>query len=170
PVHRVVLVSLSDWFPRACTGNFVESSSDKVELYDDDPDHIAAMLDFCYHSSYTEDPEVVSSSPILFSVFTFAIAEKYLIAPLQTYATDRLSYYFFTPCDSHIWPTGMASAITAAYSCTSDQDNILRGALVDYVATYYEEIFDTSGPAFQPIRDAARSTPEFAAEVLEVTA
>jgi len=54
-VHKKVLCSRSEFFGKACEGEFKEASSGVIDLSKDDPDAVKAMLQFCYTTDYAYD-------------------------------------------------------------------------------------------------------------------
>jgi hypothetical protein len=54
-VHKKVLCGQSDFFEKACEGGFKEASSGVIDLTDDDPDAVKAMVQFCYTVNYAYD-------------------------------------------------------------------------------------------------------------------
>jgi len=54
-VHKKVLCAQSDFFQKACEGGFQEASSGVIDLTEDDPDAVRAMVQFCYTVDYALD-------------------------------------------------------------------------------------------------------------------
>jgi BTB/POZ domain len=75
-VHKVVLCGQSDFFKKACNGGFREASSGVIEMKEDDPAAVKAMLQFFYTFDYeyekAPDSDVVLHAKVchLFLSFT----------------------------------------------------------------------------------------------------
>ncbi|KAK4618577.1 hypothetical protein CLAFUW4_12443 [Fulvia fulva] len=170
-VHRTVMAANSDWFLKACSGGFKEGSSDTIGLQEDDnedaEDLIRSMIHFCYHGR-CEDDGIMKR--LTHSVRMFAVAEKYLIEQLQDLAADRPSNHLLLR--GRDYGEDMANAITEAYTNVSDPGNILRGTLVDYVATYSHLIFAEPNKSveYAAVREAICQMPEAAADILRAVA
>lgn len=96
--HRYLVSRKSSWFKMACSGQFkVGSAASKlwrkayqnqeaqdrvIELHEDDPAAVRAMLLFLYDKPYTDACGDMSED-ILFSVRVFTIADKYDIDELK---------------------------------------------------------------------------------------
>ncbi|KAF7187458.1 hypothetical protein HII31_11198 [Pseudocercospora fuligena] len=84
--HKHILCRRSDWFSKAITSGFLESSSSVIELKEEcDELAVRRMLEFCYTLDYSVSEE---SAPSVHARMV-ALADKYFIHGLVEFATDR---------------------------------------------------------------------------------
>lgn len=112
-VHKGVLCLQSDFFAKACDGDFKvsfarptrpgllltrlqEAHTNTIDLSEDSEFTVAAMVNFMYHGKYdaaqilpSEDYE--SGVAMLLHVRVVGLAQKYFVEPLQKYAGDLAS-------------------------------------------------------------------------------
>ncbi|KAE9984452.1 hypothetical protein EG328_008751 [Venturia inaequalis] len=87
-VHKSVICMQSSFFEKACKKDtFMEGATGVVDLPDDDPVAVKAMIEFLYLGSYSYDQETIQWS-LHFKVAT--IADKYDINPLENFAYNVL--------------------------------------------------------------------------------
>ncbi|KXS98317.1 hypothetical protein AC578_6849 [Pseudocercospora eumusae] len=163
-VHKSMVCKHSKWFAQACAGDFNEGKSQTIELHEDDPEIIDAMLRSCYAFEFD------AGGSYLRAVKIFAAAEKYMMENLQHTAAAAF-YYLFHPSLWQSLASGAedsikehAAAISEAYTTSSDPDKILRNVILRCATLKHRHcrvgISDTSG-----YREIAKSHPEFGVDL-----
>ncbi|RMX76633.1 hypothetical protein D0869_10544 [Hortaea werneckii] len=90
-VHKVVVCSQCPFFAKAVTRRFKEACDSCIDLVDDDPSTVEAMLRWLYYASFeVEEFKPPSMSTILFLARSYTIADKYLLADFRTTAGQKL--------------------------------------------------------------------------------
>ncbi|KAK4550170.1 hypothetical protein LTR36_003137 [Oleoguttula mirabilis] len=88
--HRSIVCTQSDFFMKACTGKFKEATERKIDLGDDNPDAVPAMLQYLYKREYSNDDAVAAGTPVaLLHVRVYNLADKYDIASLKDHTLAR---------------------------------------------------------------------------------
>ncbi|KAI9711007.1 MAG: hypothetical protein M1820_002445 [Bogoriella megaspora] len=94
PVQKALVCRQSSFFANACKDRFKEGQQRRIDLEEDDPDVVHAMLEFLYTGDYGDNFRIDghrSISWLIFNIRIFAIAQKYDIKHLQKYALDGAS-------------------------------------------------------------------------------
>ncbi|OJD32335.1 btb poz domain protein [Diplodia corticola] len=125
--HRLVL-SQSPVLAKALDPQlgFKESTRGVIELNNDDPSAVKAMLEFLYTFDYTDPNGADYSKILLFDAEMYALGEIYAISSLKKLAKKRFQDMFERPLDGHI----IAPAIRAIYDTTPETDRGLRDVVV----------------------------------------
>ncbi|KAF2138115.1 uncharacterized protein K452DRAFT_311888 [Aplosporella prunicola CBS 121167] len=133
-VHKVVVCAQSDFFNRACVLDFKEKKENLINLREDDPNIVHAMLEYLYKFEYhghrqgPTDPGSVMS----FHVDVYIIAEKYGLSHLKAYALKMAKGGFnYNQLD----PKSFAPIVSAIYDGTPDSDRGMRDFICKVAAT-----------------------------------
>ena len=187
--HKVVLASSSLWFKNAFTrAEWAESSSPSITLEDDDPEHLASMLEACYHpkckySIRTGAMIDTPSSITIFHIGVYKVADKYDLAKLRKFAARKtvnslnraLTQFeknLSTSTDVHaaIRHVGFFEILKKAYDVVGHKESTdyLRTKLLDLImshnATYILGL--EPGRLHAELRKAAKGIPEFGSDML----
>ena len=136
-VHKKVLCGQSKFFANACKDGFKEASSGVIDLSEDDPIAIKAMLQYCYTADYAHgtalhagvsDHKTQSRNSIsnLILPQVYALAEKYGIRYLKELACSNFKQAADTDWESPFYP----ATISAVYTSTLPGDRSLRDITV----------------------------------------
>ena len=131
-----------------------------MELQDDDPEVVKAMMYYIYHFDYSYPQTEPNSIPrIVFDVYMHTIADKYDIDGLMKVAATK-----FTARTKSEWKTpGFAEAINEVYTVAADPYRELRDAIVEVCSKKAKDISTEDFGA--SIRDAANSLPSFGGDM-----
>ncbi|KPI44123.1 uncharacterized protein AB675_6141 [Cyphellophora attinorum] len=89
-VHKIVVGSHSDFFERCIEGNFQESTSDKVELVEQEPEIVAMGLMYIYTGAYNKEDLIDVWPNLSEKVKLYMLAEFLLIDDLVKVVSDDL--------------------------------------------------------------------------------
>jgi speckle-type POZ protein len=128
-----------------------------VTLKGDDEYAVAAMLKFMYTSNYNSSGRADnSSSPMVFDVEVYQIADKYLVPALKSLAQRNCQETFGTCWDADDFP----DAIAQIYSLPDTSDQGLRAMAIEVVREHSKQLI--SKPRFC---DILKETTEFASDL-----
>ncbi|KAF2758854.1 hypothetical protein EJ05DRAFT_537254 [Pseudovirgaria hyperparasitica] len=145
-VHKVIVCSQCQDFADLCLAN-VEYVSDEIDLPNDDPLAIQALLEFFYSMTYTFDMSSPAASFLHISVF--AVATKYSIGELCLLATTN-----FQSLASKIWNSpSFVESVRFVYTSTPAHHRALRDIVLDIVTRNIDTILAKDGQFSQVMRD-----------------
>jgi speckle-type POZ protein len=128
-----------------------------MTLKGDDEYAVAAMLKFMYTSNYdSSGRDENSSSPMVFNVEVYQIADKYLVPALKSLAQRKIQETFSTSWNSDDFP----DAIAQVYSLPDTSDQGLREMVIGVVREHSKQLI--SKPRFC---DILKETTEFASDL-----
>ncbi|KAL8866173.1 MAG: hypothetical protein Q9174_006455 [Haloplaca sp. 1 TL-2023] len=136
--HKVIVCTRSKFFEKACTSGFQESATSHIDLPEDNPVHIEAMLKFLYAmGSRPEIPPIVD-----FLDFTHAEVKRYLYKEISMYAlADKYGIPALCStaalkvkgCLSRRYdPRELLFCVPLVYGSTPASDRTLRDTIVHY--------------------------------------
>ncbi|KAF7187453.1 Kelch-like protein 40 [Pseudocercospora fuligena] len=163
-VHKIVVCKHSTWFAKACTSDFKEGKCKTIEVHEDDPEILDAVLKYCYAF------EVDAGGSFLRAVKIFATAEKYMMESLQRAAAAEFARLFHPSLWAALTPNGEdsitehADAIKEAYTTTSDPDKILRTAIIN-CATLKPSNLEGDVTQWLEYQEIIKSHPEFSVDL-----
>ncbi|KAL3474861.1 BTB/POZ protein [Aspergillus californicus] len=135
-VHKLIVCGQSEFFSRLFNHNWKEVTENVIQLKDDDPRAVEAMVHFLYGFNYdSSGSDQGRNSPMLFNVKVYQIGDKYGIPNLKAQAKEKFSVAIRTCWEMDDFPIAIAST----YSTTASADRGLRDLLV---STSLEHIND----------------------------
>ncbi|KAK2616715.1 hypothetical protein QQS21_000327 [Conoideocrella luteorostrata] len=152
--HRVILATHSSYFEKALSGNWVESSSNRIEIKDFDPRVIEAMLRFMYSFDYNNDSGI---SSMIYDAQVYQAADKYDVPGLKKLAQKKFKSAISTGWSSDDFP----EAINVAYDSTPPADKGLRDLIIATSCKHINELLKN-----ELFRGLLRETPDFAADLI----
>jgi hypothetical protein len=161
-VHRFVLFLHSDVLAAACSRNFKEATTGTVDLSDDNPDSVDALVQYCYKLDYGLPQLSLISNEFLFHLQVCIVADKYDIAPLQTLATHKFRHLCTT---TKIYLQHFAEVAALAYEFSEPAKDV-RAIIVETAIEQNliaEETLDEEGA--NPFVDFMRSCGDLAIDV-----
>ncbi|QDS69514.1 hypothetical protein FKW77_007324 [Venturia effusa] len=135
-VHKSVVCFQSRFSRNAVKqGAFMEGETGVVDMPDDDPDAVKAMLQFLYSRGYVASPEL-EAMPL--HARTYCLARKLDLVPLIEYASEHLGRAMLndTPSPSDRrgptapHPEVWASTVYEIYANTAEDDKIRKLVLI----------------------------------------
>ncbi|KAM3423886.1 hypothetical protein BST61_g1282 [Cercospora zeina] len=89
--HKAIICNRSEYFKKLCGKDslFAESSQKVIELKDDNPGAVEAMLVHLYFGPYVGSDDKVKSDDWRFHADVSRVADKYLVHDLKSKATAR---------------------------------------------------------------------------------
>ncbi|KAK2777816.1 hypothetical protein FQN52_000823 [Onygenales sp. PD_12] len=88
-VHKIIICGQSTVFSRMLSGDWKEAKEGVVNLMDDHPTAVEAMINFMYTFKYHNKNEEEWEST-LFHFRVYEVAEKYSVAPLEFLAKEKV--------------------------------------------------------------------------------
>ncbi|KAB2569425.1 hypothetical protein DBV05_g11899 [Lasiodiplodia theobromae] len=141
-VHRIVVCSQSQFFANAMNQEhgFKEAQTNTVELNDDHPVTVKAMLDYMYLEKYSDlgfgDK---LEERISLHIDVYAIADKLDIGGLRRHAASNIKDLMDLKTVS---PEALADIIGISYEKTPENDKYLRPLLIKTVSDRIESLMD----------------------------
>ncbi|QDS69506.1 hypothetical protein FKW77_007015 [Venturia effusa] len=132
--HKGVVCMQSSFFENACKKNtFKEGETGVIDLPDDDPAAVKAMLEFFYLVSYRHDETSIQWT---LHAKTATLGDKYCVQPLKIYAYALLKE---TTSDLSIDWVDFAAAVQWVYDNTASDDQG-RKILVQIAMNHLDEM------------------------------
>lgn len=138
-VHRLVICGQSEYFSLLCNRNRVvdppNQTSQVIQLMDDDPHAVEAMIHFMYGYRYDGSGRG-RASPMLFHIKVYHVADKYGIPKLKQRAREK-----FKTMVQACWQTDeFPNAIAEAYTTTPQADRGLRDPLLEICQDHIDDL------------------------------
>lgn len=173
-VDRVIMCYHSRWFEKVCAVVISPKSAKSViDLSADDPDAVAAMMQYCYQLDYTERlagsdiavPEAVTLSS---HVAVFMLAERYGIAGLKRIALEKFEELAAMVLMFEGNEEQLLQAIRAMYAPgrRSDADD-LRHVAIQLCAGHVEAFINGTKRTMAIVFESMDELPEFRADLFE---
>ncbi|GME38682.1 hypothetical protein GTA08_BOTSDO08693 [Neofusicoccum parvum] len=160
-VHKYIVCPQSDFFRNACNPDhgFKEAQENVIDLSNDDPALVKAVLRFFYYHDY--EPTTNTEPMLLFHTKMYVMGAYYFIPGLKEHAKKKFRSLILDGS----WETKeFPDAIAEIYDWTVESDKGLR----DVVVRATTDNFDTL-KTDQHFLDVAWSIPEFSVEVMTHT-
>jgi hypothetical protein len=138
-----------------------EAKEGKINLDNDEPEAVEAMLHYMYHGSYVDPGNAPQDiAPILLDVRMFIIADKYFIKPLKSVTRAKFAQH----CADEWKSADFALAIREIYA-TELSDTSVKDIAIKTIREHTGEFF-TDRDTYEGIHKAMRDIPAFGADVL----
>lgn len=161
-IHKLILCTQSKYFSKAFNGDWKESADGAVRLEGDDVSAVEAMLQFMYTFDYDASGGAEhSSSPMVFNVRVYSIADKYDVPALKSQAKQKFETTVETCWDMDDFPY----AVAQVYNSTPSVDRDLRKVVVDVACKHINELLLKQG-----FRDVLEETVGFASDIAQLLA
>ncbi|KAI9723904.1 MAG: hypothetical protein M1828_004023 [Chrysothrix sp. TS-e1954] len=146
-LHKNILDSV-EFFAAIFRNGFKEGLASRVELKHDDPDTVAAMLEWIYTGGFTETKCEVEVVPEMFTDFSYTslidiylVAEKYDLPRLKSETVNRfkeemINNYLFDPTRVHAYgrSTHFLKAVRYLYELCPEHERELKEAILERAA------------------------------------
>ncbi|KAE9984456.1 hypothetical protein EG328_008755 [Venturia inaequalis] len=159
-VHKAVVCTRSNFFRNAMkNGTFKESETGNIDLSDDDPLAVEAVLRFVYQGSYSSLAKGNKDAMILHAR-VYNLAEMYAIKNLKTVAATEFEKLAKTDFKLPALPL----AIKEIYENCEVDDKTLRDIVVRVVLSNYDSLLKPSAGNFETMK--LTEMGDFAADIL----
>ncbi|KAI7232117.1 hypothetical protein KC330_g6066 [Hortaea werneckii] len=164
-VHKVVVCSRVPFFAKAVAGKFKEARDSCIDLMDDDPGAVDAMLRWLYCGTFHQQLDV---GEVLFLARCYKIADKYLLADFRTTAGQELRAALVA-CK---WDVKDLLALIEELFAGADESSkaapeLLRTWVMAAPGLIYTVCFHSS-PSHIRFREVAFSRPDFLMGVMDI--
>ncbi|KAI7527505.1 hypothetical protein KC331_g16295 [Hortaea werneckii] len=169
-VHKVVVCSQCPFFAKAVTGRFKEACDSCIDLVDDDPSTVEAMLRWLYYASFeVEESKPPGMSTILFLARSYTIADKYLLADFRITAGQKLRAALM----DRDWDVEDLLALIEEIFPEADESFLaaperLRTWVITATHANYTLCFHSS-PSHKRFSEVASSRPDFLSGVMDLS-
>ncbi|KAF4627649.1 hypothetical protein G7Y89_g10503 [Cudoniella acicularis] len=136
-LHRVILCSQSRFFMRRCNGEFEEAESGILELHDDDPIIVNAMLRHLYGFEYADG---VHLPEMIFNARIYGLADKYQIPNLKGLAKTKFESVARAGWNTIEFPL----SIEIIYESTPSSDRSLRDIATKLAVEHLTALFENN--------------------------
>ncbi|KAH7396488.1 BTB/POZ protein [Phaeosphaeria sp. MPI-PUGE-AT-0046c] len=137
PIHKIIICAQSKFFLNAFTGEWKESSGNVLSLDGDEVSTVEAMLRFFYTFDYDASAATNgNTSPMVFNVKVYSVADKYDIPTLRVQAKEKFQKAVETCWDMDDFPY----AIAEVYSSTPPNDKDLRSVVVAVACEHMQDL------------------------------
>ncbi|KAK4691857.1 hypothetical protein P7C71_g5236, partial [Lecanoromycetidae sp. Uapishka_2] len=170
-VHKAIIGSRSEFFAVACWGGFKESTTDCIDLPDDDPTVVRGMLRYLYTLNYdtdtTGDPaRLTPLSALSMHASLYAAGEKYGMKGLKALAKEKFTGLLSIGVG--IWGPDSADSIQELgrvleiiYATTPQSDIGLRSPTLTVIEQGLEELL-----MHNDFKDVLARVPHLAIDLL----
>ena len=145
----------------ALTRGCQEAKEGKINLDEDDPLAVEAMLHYMYHGSYTDPGNAPDDiPPILLDIRMFIIADKYFVKPLKSVSRVKFTQH----CAEEWKSADFALAVREIYA-TELNDESVKDIALKTIREHTGDFF-ADRDTYEEINRATRDVPAFGADVL----
>ncbi|PLN76859.1 BTB/POZ domain protein [Aspergillus taichungensis] len=157
-MHKLIVCGQSGYFSRLFKHNWKEVTDNVIQLEEDDPRALEAMIHFMYGFSYdSSGSDRGRTSPMLFNVNVYQTGDKYDIPKLKEQAKEKFAVALKNCWEMDDFPV----AIARAYSTTVASDRGLRDLIVDTCLEHISELLENDD-----FKQVLRETLDFAADLV----
>nr|OQO29842.1 hypothetical protein B0A51_01999 [Rachicladosporium sp. CCFEE 5018] len=139
-VHKIIVCAGCEFFAKACDGGFKEATSNIIEMPDDDPKAVNALVEYLYGRDFTQADDKDDNGfdeDIALLVSIFQLADKYMVQPLQGLVEHRIR----AKIGGASIKSGVPAIIDAIEDATSDGRDILQDMLIAHISTKHGDVF-----------------------------
>ncbi|QDS69513.1 hypothetical protein FKW77_007309 [Venturia effusa] len=137
-VHKATICPQSLFFRNACKkDSFMEGKTGVIDLPEDEPLAVQALLDFLYTANYVEDQDALLHAQV------YTLAEKYGLETLRTLALYKLQTDF-----EYIYRVlipSFARAVKWIYDNTGENDQARKAIIVMTIQNLERVLWDKEG-------------------------
>ncbi|KAF2091253.1 hypothetical protein K490DRAFT_62573 [Saccharata proteae CBS 121410] len=169
-LHKAIMCSRSHFFMGACRSGLLESHSNVINLPNDDPVMVKALIEYLYGYNYARAEWRTESAfsyvhgtqfakALLFHTNMYAIAGLYIVPQLQAEASQCFIRILFLGCTPTKYYDFISEVVPAVYATTPEVDRGLRRIVVLFARYRYPKF--TSGrhkESFELLKD---QVPDF---------
>ncbi|QDS69510.1 hypothetical protein FKW77_007081 [Venturia effusa] len=148
-VHKAIISSQSKFFHNACTKDFKEKKDANIDLSEQDPEAVEALLEYLYKCDYTRLTKDNVNALVL-HVHVYQLAHMYDVAELKNVAAA-----LFKEAAEKDWELpAFPLAIQEIYVNPEDDAKTLRKLVVDQASEHLETLLKDDGGEFAGVMTA----------------
>jgi len=165
PVHRVVICLRSEYFRKACDGEFEEARTREIRLAGNEPDIVDRMIDYLYLSNYDDfvsakEPLGVPQGRLVVNALVYALADQYGINPLKDVAAQKT----IAALNDDWKDESFLTALNIAWTSTPQSDRQLRSCYLAFINNHTADLRHR-----ESFFELLRSNPELMVNVVETS-
>ncbi|KAL2864416.1 BTB/POZ protein [Aspergillus lucknowensis] len=158
-VHKLIICGQSEYFSRLFNHNWKEVTENVIQLEDDDPRAIEAIIHFMYGFNYdSSGSDQGQTSPMLFNVNVYQIGDKYGVPKLKEQAKEKFMVAIKACWEMDDFPV----TITSTYSTTTPTDRGLRDLIISTCLEHLNKLLENDD-----FKQVLRETLGFAADLVQ---
>ncbi|RDI83852.1 hypothetical protein Vi05172_g6278 [Venturia inaequalis] len=148
-VHRAVISSQSKFFYNACTKDFKEKKDANIDLSEQDPEAVEALLEYLYKCDYTRLTKDNASALVL-HVHVYQLADMYDIAELKEVAAGLFKETAEKDWELPAFPL----AVQEIYDNPEDDARTLRKLVVNEAIDHLDTLLEDDHGEFAQVMAA----------------
>ncbi|KAF1941362.1 hypothetical protein EJ02DRAFT_347992 [Clathrospora elynae] len=170
-VDRVIMCHHSRWFAKVCAVvlSVCKTSKNVIDLSADDPDAVAAMMQYCYQLDYTDRLNTASKDVTLrYHVDVYMLAERYGVSGLKRLSLQKFEDFTAMVLIVDGNEEQLLHAIRAMYASDRNANaDDLRRLAVSLCADHVQAFIHGTGRTMALVFESMEELPEFRADLFE---
>ncbi|KAI9036230.1 BTB/POZ domain-containing protein [Aspergillus affinis] len=158
-VHKVIVCGQSGAFSHALRNDWMEAKTATVDLAEDDPTTIEAMIHFMYGINYeNSSSDHDRGFPMLFNIRVYQVGDKYDVPKLKSQAREN----FINALEKNSKIDDLPLAIADAYQKTVSTDRGLRDPILSTTLCHIDALLEN-----ESFKQVLQETSNFAVDLVQ---